>query len=148
MTNTLIIIAVLSGLLLFAGYRLNVVSSQKAVAEASVGSLVEALEQAREREENARAVLVARQAEIASTALKLSEAQKALSEALYANSQWSNTNVPHTVQNGLKWPYNNGLGWVGQPATPAPTPAQPSGPTIDDGGMPNDWFGTAGGGGN
>ena len=67
-------------------------------------TLTEAVERAVEREKRDRKVLVARQAEIASQARKLAQAQRTLSEALQANKSWSDTDVPPDVQNALSGP--------------------------------------------
>ena len=64
----------------------------------------EALERAARREDRDRKVLVARQAQVASTARKLVQVEQALSEALQRNSDWSNTNVPQDVQDSLGGP--------------------------------------------
>lgn len=79
-------------------------------------SLTEAVERAAEREKQDRKVLVARQAEIASQARKLKQANAALSEALNSetavyldshgvlqrNKSWSDTDVPSDVQKALQ----------------------------------------------
>lgn len=64
-------------------------------------SLTEAVNRAVEREKQDRKVLVARQAEIASQALKLKKAEQALSEALAANPAWSDALVPTNIQDAL-----------------------------------------------
>ena len=74
-------------------------------------TLTEAVERAVEREKRDRKVLVARQAEIASQARKLAQAQRTLSEALQANKSWSDTDVPPDVQNALGGP-SGGLAGV------------------------------------
>lgn len=65
-------------------------------------TLTEAVERAAEREKQDRKVLVARQAEIASQARKLKQANAALSGALEANKSWSDTDVPSDVQKALQ----------------------------------------------
>lgn len=64
----------------------------------------EALERAAEASKRDRQVLVARQAEIASTARKLAQSQRSLSEALQRNNSWSDTHVPDEVQRALGGP--------------------------------------------
>jgi hypothetical protein len=54
-----------------------------------------------EQREKDRKVLVARQAQIASQARELTKAREGLSQALQANKDWSNTNVPTDVQKAL-----------------------------------------------
>lgn len=101
MLNRLILIASLIGLLGLSCYGWLTSYREKAVLAADIGRLVEALDQAREREASNAALLVARQSAIVSQARKLAQAQQALSEALQRNSDWSNTNVPPDVQNAL-----------------------------------------------
>jgi hypothetical protein len=67
-------------------------------------ALTEAAEQAARATKRDRQVLVARQAEIASTARKLAQAQRGLAEALQRNNSWSDTHVPDDVQKALAGP--------------------------------------------
>jgi uncharacterized protein HemX len=64
-------------------------------------SLAEAVDRAVEREKRDRKVLVARQAEIASQALKLKKTERALSDALSANPAWADAPVPANIQEVL-----------------------------------------------
>jgi len=73
-------------------------------------TLTAAVERAVEREKQDRKVLVARQAQIASQARKLAQAQRSLSEALQANKSWSDTDVPPDVQNALGGPSGGSAG--------------------------------------
>lgn len=92
---------VLLALLGLVGWRLDSVISQNAALRAERDTLVEAQKQAVERQKRDRKVLVARQAEIASQARKLAQAQEALSEALTKNKVWANEPVPNEVQEAL-----------------------------------------------
>ena len=57
-----------------------------------------------EQREKDRRVLVARAQKIAQNGRDLAKAQEALSQALQANNDWSNTNVPTEVQRALQGP--------------------------------------------
>lgn len=77
-------------------------SAANAALNDSVDRLTEASKRAQERSKRDAKALVAREAEIASQARKLAEAQQGLQKALGAEQEWSNTNVPTTVQNTLR----------------------------------------------
>ena len=91
----------LSGLL---GWGLYAQIGTNSVLAEQNKTLTEAAERAVERQKLDRQVLVARQAEIASQARKLAQAQEALSEALQRNKDWSDTDVPDEVQKALHGP--------------------------------------------
>lgn len=110
MTRTLIItIGILLAIASLLGYGLNRSYREQAQLEVVAKSLTEALERVQAQSEKNRKVLVARQAENASQARILAQAQEALSEALQANKPWSDTDVPPDVQKAL-----------GGPSSPAP----------------------------
>lgn len=100
----LTVIAVLIALLALLGWQLDVAKADKAALTEQNKTLMEAHNRAVEREKLDRKVLVARQAKIASQALKLSEAQQALSEALQRNKEWNDADVPDEVQKALGGP--------------------------------------------
>lgn len=93
--------SVLLALFLTLGYLVYSGASEKAVLQTTNKALVEAADRAAEREKADRALLVSRQAEIASQARKLAHTQQALSEALQRNKAWSDTDVPLDVQKAL-----------------------------------------------
>lgn len=64
-------------------------------------SLTEAVNRAAERETEYRRILGARSKEIASQALKLKKAERALSETLAASPAWSDAPVPTNIQDAL-----------------------------------------------
>lgn len=70
-------------------------------AVAQIKTLTEGLRILQEQRKIDSAVLVARQAEIASQRRKLAAAQAGLETALQANKTWSDTDVPPDVQKAL-----------------------------------------------
>jgi uncharacterized protein HemX len=99
-----IITAILVSLVLALGGTAYGLWQRQVALAAQNKTLTEAAERAVEREKQDRKVLVARQAEIASQARKLTQAQRSLSEALQRNKPWSDTDVPPDVQKALSGP--------------------------------------------
>ena len=96
--------AVLLSLILPLGYLVYSGGQEIAELKQTNKSLTEAAERAASRAKLDRQVLVAKQAQVASQALKLAQAQEALSEALQRNKSWSDTDVPDDVQRALGGP--------------------------------------------
>jgi uncharacterized protein HemX len=92
---------VLAALVLALGGTTYGLWQRQAALAAQNKTLTEAVERAVEREKRDRKVLVARQAEIASQALKLKKTERALSDALSANPAWADAPVPANVQEVL-----------------------------------------------
>lgn len=92
---TLALVAVLLGFL----YQKEVKESAQLSEQYKV--LVEASKRASEQRKSDRNTLVARERQIASQQALLAQAQEGLSQALRANNEWSNTNVPTDVQEAL-----------------------------------------------
>lgn len=80
---------------------IKAVAEENATLTAHLYRATEASKRAQERSKRDAKALVAREAEIASQARKLAEAQQGLQKALGAEQEWSNTNVPTDVQNAL-----------------------------------------------
>lgn len=95
------VIVVLSALLLACGWGLWSQVHTNAELSARLDGAEEALSRAVEQREQDRKVLVARAQKIAANAQELAKSQEALSRALQANLDWSNTNVPTDVQKAL-----------------------------------------------
>lgn len=83
------------------GWGLWVQIHTNAELSAKLEGTEEALSRLSEQREKDRKVLVARAAKIASQGRDLAKTQEALSQALQANLDWSNTNVPTDVQKAL-----------------------------------------------
>jgi hypothetical protein len=98
------IITVLLALLGATGWLLKSQYTTNATLRVENTVLVEAADRAAEASKRDRQVLVARQAEIASTTRKLAQAQRNLAEALQRNNSWSDTHVPDEVQKALRGP--------------------------------------------
>lgn len=105
MTNPIAgLVLILAMLLAGAGYGLKTQYDSIHDLRTANEVLTEAAERATARAKQDRKVLVARQAQVASTARKLAQAERALQEALQANKPWSDTDVPEDVQRALGGP--------------------------------------------
>lgn len=98
------LVLILAMLLAGAGYGLKSQYDSIHDLRAANEVLTEAAERATARAKQDRQVLVARQAQVASTARKLALTERALQEALQANKSWSDTDVPEDVQRALGGP--------------------------------------------
>ena len=129
--NRILVIGALLLSLVGMGYLVYHQTGRVAELQASVTSLTEVSNRAAESAKFDRALLVARQKEIASQTRVLAQTRSALETALQRNQAWSNTNVPDDVKSVLR----------GAPSGPAgvrqqdkvPEGAAPSGPA---GGLP------------
>ena len=117
--NRILVIGALLLALAGMGYLVYHQTGRVAELQASVTSLTEASNRAAESAKFDRALLVARQKEIASQTRVLAQTRSALEKALQRNQAWSNTNVPDDVKSALREPEN-------RPAVPLG--GAPSGP--------------------
>jgi len=83
-------------------YRLEALRADKAAVLAERDRLTEAHNRAVEGLKRAQRTLRTREAEIASQARLLAEAQEGLKSALQAEKEWSDTDVPPAVQKALR----------------------------------------------
>lgn len=99
-----IVAFVLIGLFGALGYGLYEAGGRIAELKEQNNVLTNGAKRAQEQANLDRKVLVIRQAQIASQARKLTQAQYALVEALQRNKSWSDTDVPIEVQKLLSGP--------------------------------------------
>jgi hypothetical protein len=100
----LTIMGLLLALLIATGYGLYAQIGVTAALKSEVTALNAASERAAVRLKKDAKALAAREAKIAAQGRKLAEAQTALSAALQQEKDWSDTQVPDSVQKALNGP--------------------------------------------
>lgn len=95
------VVAGLAVALALCGWGLWAQVEKNGALVAKLDTAEEAIKQAQEQREKDRKVLVARASQIRSQARELAQAREGLSQALRANKDWSDTNVPTDVQKAL-----------------------------------------------
>ncbi|MBT9134292.1 MAG: hypothetical protein DDT38_01023 [Firmicutes bacterium] len=104
-------------------YRLEALRADKAAVLAERDRLTEAHNRAVEGLKRAQRTLRTREAEIASQARLLAEAQEGLKSALQAEKEWSDTDVPPAVQDALGGALRGPAGGVRDPSNSPGTAA-------------------------